>query len=163
MTELTIVRLFLIMLYVKRATFGAMALYQADQGSEPDDFSTKASIMFVRLPSGSFVLMMKVREPVSETRHRFYSVILTADVSFRFDEGPPSMQWLQHDTSFTIQFSNSEELRALVQCILVARANETTNANDVTIALHEVNALQAQIKCKGEAAFVAAVEAPVSS
>ena len=52
-TEPFIVRLFLIMLYVKRAQFGAISLYQADEGSEPDDFSTKASVMFVRLPSGS--------------------------------------------------------------------------------------------------------------
>ncbi|KAH9928122.1 uncharacterized protein B0H18DRAFT_954116 [Fomitopsis serialis] len=155
-------QLFLIMLYVKRATFSAMALYQADQDSEPDDFSTKASIMFVRLPGGSFVLMMKVQKPVSEAKNEYYSVILATGVSFRFDESPPSMQWLQDDTSFTIHFGTSEELRALVQCILIARANEPANANDVTI-LHEVGALQAQIKHKGEATFVAAVEAPSST
>ncbi|KAH9923345.1 uncharacterized protein B0H18DRAFT_955892 [Fomitopsis serialis] len=149
-------RQFLFMLYIGQITFGAIGLYLGNEGDEPVDFSKKASIIFVRLPSGYFVLMVKAKDSSPGVDDRLHTVMLTAEVSFRFDEDPPTTQWLQEGSSFTIHFDDCDGLRALMRCILIARSACT--AVNTEVARDEADTLQARLKHMDEAAIIAAIE-----
>lgn len=141
-----------IMLHVGQTNFEAMPSYRGDADVEAKN---KASVVFARLSSGYFVLMVITEE-------EFLPVLLTDNVSFQFAEDPPFVRWLQDDISYTIDFESSDDLWAVARCIAVARSNGEENNADVPDAQDEITKLQAALKQMEKTAFVLAVEASTS-
>ncbi|KAH9924814.1 uncharacterized protein B0H18DRAFT_1119825 [Fomitopsis serialis] len=155
-------RRFLIMLYIHRTTVGTVLKTRVRVDDEPLDFARNAAVVFARLPSGYFVLMVKSQDSEPGADDEYHTLIITAHVAFGIYEKTMAICWEQGDRVFSVTFRQSQDFWAVVACIRAARM-DTDCSPELRSAREEAETLQDQLQHIEDTAFISVLEAATST
>ncbi|KAH9922183.1 uncharacterized protein B0H18DRAFT_521844 [Fomitopsis serialis] len=154
-------RRFLVTLYIRSTTFDVALVTRGSGDNEPCDIARTASVVFARLPSNYFVLMVKSKDTGPEAEDEYHTLILTAGVSFEFSEMALSIRWREDHRLFAVSFKRFQEFWATVACIRMARIQSGCHP-ELRTAFDEAEILRVRLQQLEERAFTTALEASTS-